>query len=130
MMPAMEFDTTILVISWSAVYFFTSHPFVFINSTSEPKFSAMMFSFVYISFVTASAVYSDVLLFSEFIIFTTESAVNSPDDFSSIVTDAFDSSIDANDIFLSLNSCIFSTVSSAFINSILSVYMHSSLFFS
>ena len=69
-------------------------------------------------------------LFSEFIMLTAESAVNSPDDFSSIVIDALFKSIDANDIFLSLNSCIVSTVSSVFISVILSVYIHSSLFLS
>ena len=43
-----------LVISWSALYFFTSHPLVFIKSTSDPKFNAIIFPLVYISFVTNS----------------------------------------------------------------------------
>ncbi len=53
-----------------------------------------------------------IFLLSEFIIFTIESAVNIPDDFSSTVTDAFDNSIDANDIFCLYYSCM---VSSCFI---------------
>ena len=57
-----------------------------------------------------------------------ESTVNIPDDFSSIVTDASDKSIDVNEIFLSLNFCISSFVSSVLISTILSLYIHSNLF--
>ena len=71
------------VISCSATYFLFNHPFVFINSTSDPKLSAIILLFVYISFVTDSVVYVNLLLFSVFIILTIESAVNNPDDFSS-----------------------------------------------
>ena len=52
----MEFEITVFVISCFAIYLFTSHPSVFINSISEPKFKAITFSYVNISFATASAV--------------------------------------------------------------------------
>ena len=69
-------------------------------------------------------------LFPEFIIFTTESAVNIPDYFSSTFMEEFSKSIDANETFLSLYSCIISILPSSFISVILFVYIHNILFFS
>ena len=118
------------MISCFPIYLFTSQPFVFINSISVPKFNPIIFVFVYISFVTEFAVYVDVFLLSVFIIFTTESAVNSPDDFSSIVIILFDKFTSLNVIFLSLFSVIVYSFPSSVINFTLSVYMHNNLFLS
>ena len=99
------------------------------NSTSVPKFNAILFPYVIISFVTLSAVYVFVCLLSTFIIFTCEFAVNSPDDCSSTDTALFVNSTDWNITFLSLLSIKFVSWSSSIIV-ILSVYMHINLFLS
>ena len=73
-------DTTTFVISCLAIYRFTNHPSVFINSTSVPKFKAMLLPYVYISLTTAFTIYSLLPSRLVCIILTTESAVNKPDD--------------------------------------------------